>query len=105
MNNIPAALRATAYCTALRNGEQAEFDFLFNQLKADTSSSSDPDLINGLACANQNWQLERFLNDRLSSNKSKDTVTGLKAIITKTPSYMTAWAFMKENWDQLTYQA
>ena len=47
--SIPAVLRATAYCTAIRNGGQAEFDFLFAQLGDGSNALTKSDVLSGLS--------------------------------------------------------
>jgi aminopeptidase N len=99
VNSIPATLRATAYCAAIKNGELAEFEFLFGQLKSGGSANLKSDLITGLACSNKAWQLEKFLNDRLEN--IDDVLVALRNVINRSPSFLTAWGFIKTNWDKL----
>jgi hypothetical protein len=99
-NNIPAGLKSTAYCSAIKNGDQAEFDFLFGELKSKNSANLASDLLAGLACSSQAWQLEKLLNDRLE-NSNDTLISALRNVITRSPAFMTAWSFVKANWDLL----
>ena len=98
-NAIPLLLRAKVYCTAIKSGDQAEFDFLFNQYKKNDNSKNVPDLLNGLSCAKESWQLEKFLRDTFKN--SNTTISCLRNIITKTSSHLQAWNFVKQNWEEL----
>jgi aminopeptidase N len=92
-------LRATAYCAALKNSGQKEFDYLFNQLKLDSKSNVKSDLLIGLSCTKEPYLLQKFLSDRLVN--SNDSLTSIRYVITRSPSYIQAWTFMKENWDAI----
>jgi aminopeptidase N len=97
-NKIPKALRALAYCTVIRNGGQAEYDFVYSQYRLNNPADKT-DLLNGLACANQEWQLLKFLKERLDNRDA--IITSLRYIIARSASHLTAWDFIKSNWNEL----
>jgi hypothetical protein len=99
INSIPVEMKSTAYCYAINKGGEAEFDFLFKQLKEDRKENVKADLLVGLSCAPNAWQLEKLVNDRFQT--SNDTMLVLRDIITKSSSYVFAWNFIKNNWDDL----
>jgi aminopeptidase N len=98
INNIPKPLRAITYCTAIRNGGLEEFEFLFEQLQLNKDEEKT-NLLTGLACANEEWQLQKFLNDRFFNRDA--ILTSLRYVIGRSPSYLTAWDFIKNNWNEL----
>lgn len=100
INDIPLNLRSIAYCTAIRNGYQAEFDFLFNKLNQEESGTKNrADFLLGLSCTSDPFTLNRFLNDRFKN--SRDIVTVLGNRLSKAFSLEPEWEFIKFNWDDL----
>jgi hypothetical protein len=96
LNNIPDALQATVYCTAVRHGGRAEFDFLFKKITSYQSSHDQDSMLSGLACTNEHWQLVRLLNSRLVRGDD-----GLLNVVGGSSSHLIAWDFIKNNWSLL----
>lgn len=101
INLIPPELKSIAYCVGVSKSEHA-FEFLTAQLKKEKKENVKVDLLVGLSCALNTWQLEKFLSDRLET--SNDTIEALRYIITKSPAsstHMFAWSFVKNRWKEL----
>lgn len=102
-NPIPVSSRSTAYCVGIRYGFESEFEFLFNQLKANTEvvprAKARTDLMLGLTCSRDHLSLLRLFNDRLEN--SRDIVTVLQYATTRSSSYLFVWDYIKLNWERL----
>jgi hypothetical protein len=100
INNIPKQFRAITYCTAIRNGGPAEFDFLFKQMQLNNKDEEKSSLLTGLACANQDWQLRKLINEQFAS--PVDIVfSSLQYVVEQSSSFLIAWDFIKSNWNEL----
>ncbi|XP_077977893.1 aminopeptidase N-like [Glandiceps talaboti] len=62
-NGIPPDIRALTLCTAIRHGGQDDWDFAYRELKKTTDESLIDDITSGLACTEQVWLLQKYLND------------------------------------------
>ncbi|XP_077977862.1 aminopeptidase N-like [Glandiceps talaboti] len=62
-NRIPQDVRALTLCTAIRHGGQDDWDFAYRELKKTTDHSLTDDITSGLACTEQVWLLQKYLND------------------------------------------
>ena len=98
---MPQNMRATVLCSAIKNGGQTEFEFVFKLLKEGGQLKSDLklDLLIGLSCTKEVWLLDKFLNDRL--DHSNDILIDLENAITKTSSYLVVWNFIKSRWNEI----
>lgn len=59
--SVPANLKSTVYCTAIREGGEAEWDFAFMKYLSTNSGTETEVLLNSLGCASEPWLLSRFI--------------------------------------------
>ena len=56
---IDPGLKYTVYCTAIKQGGQAEWDFAYNQYKTSQVASERAKLLSALSCTKVPWLLKR----------------------------------------------
>lgn len=57
---IPKDLRGVVYCTAVRGGDQIEWDFLWSRYLKSNVGSEKGTILNALGCSEEIWLLNRF---------------------------------------------
>ncbi|KAG8193547.1 hypothetical protein JTE90_003756 [Oedothorax gibbosus] len=65
---ISPNLRGVVYCTAVRHGGRAVWDFLWSRYAKEQIASEKDKFMYALACAREPWLLTRYLNWSLSSD-------------------------------------
>ena len=104
LNQIPAALRSTVYCTVVREGSQQEFYFLWNRLKQETVPSEILNLLNGLSCTQDISLTLWFLNQHLDMNsiiREQDLAASIQRIAHSSHGNQVAWNWIRDNWRRL----
>lgn len=104
LNQIPATLRSTVYCTVIREGSQTEFYFLWEHLKQETIASETLNLLNGLACTQDPSLIIWFLNQHLKANpviRDQDLSASIQRIARSSHANQIAWNWIRDNWEQL----
>ncbi len=100
---IPANYRKFVYCTAIRNGDDKEWEFASTQFDKELDSGQRNNLQNGMACTKQPWLINRYLVDQLNGSKVRlqDAAAGFSAIALNKFANSRAWTFFKDNWDEI----
>ncbi len=104
LNQIPATLRSTVYCTIIREGSQSEFNFLWDRLKQENVASETLNLLNGLACTQDPSLIIWFLNQHLKTNpiiRDQDLSASIQRIARSSHGNQIAWNWIRDNWEQL----
>jgi hypothetical protein len=104
INQIPATLRSTVYCTIVREGSQIEFNFLWERLKQENVASETLNLLNGLACTQDPSLIIWFLNQHLKANpiiRDQDLSASIQRIARSSHGNQIAWNWIRDNWNQL----
>ncbi|XP_077977837.1 aminopeptidase N-like [Glandiceps talaboti] len=71
-NEIRQDVRKTVMCTAIRHGGQDEWRFAYKELERTNDYSLKSDIVTGLACTQNVWLLQKFMDDayQLYQNQS-----------------------------------
>ncbi|CAF0817363.1 unnamed protein product [Adineta steineri] len=104
LNQIPATLRSTVYCTIVREGSHLEFNFLWNRLKQENVASETLNLLNGLACTQDPSLILWFLNQHLKVNpiiRDQDLAASIQRIARLPHGNQIAWNWVRDNWEQI----
>ena len=104
INQIPATLRSTVYCTVVREGSHVEFNFLWERLKQETVASEVLNLLNGLACTQDPSLIIWFLNQHLKTNpiiRDQDLAASIQRVARSSHGNQIAWSWIRDNWNQL----
>lgn len=60
-NPIPTNLRSVVYCTAIRNGYEDEWNFLWERYQNSGVASEKQTILSSLGCAREPWVLQRYI--------------------------------------------
>ncbi|XP_022081849.1 putative aminopeptidase-2 isoform X2 [Acanthaster planci] len=110
MNNIGQNLipgihpdmQATAFCTAIAEGDQNEWYFAFERYQnPNTSTSVKSALLTAMACSKKPWILSTYLKSSLDSSiiRSQDREDVVTAVAGNPVGLPLAWDFFRANWD------
>lgn len=101
---ISPDLKTIVYCTAIRTGNQEEWDFAWERY-LQTNVGSDKDIIlNALGCSREIWILNRYLYRAMneSSGIRKQDAVQVFAAVSKNPiGQPLAYKFLKSNWNNI----
>jgi hypothetical protein len=92
-------MRRALFCTVVRNGGKAQFDFLKDRYNSSSDVALRDDLLSGLACSKESWLLEQLLED-----ESVFKLAAIRNMAIRSFGSMFAWNYVKRNWDQLYQQ-
>ncbi|KAJ0178635.1 hypothetical protein K1T71_005410 [Dendrolimus kikuchii] len=92
-NRLNPDIQSTVYCSGLRGGDEANFEFLWNQYLGTTDSSEQTILLNALGCTS-NADLRTFYLDQVIDDESpvreQDKHTVIVSVINSSPDNMDA---------------
>ena len=98
---IPYAFRANVYCTAVRHGNREDWNYLLEHLKAgDLPDYEKANILYGLSCAREAWQIQYYLNYVIGIEK--ELATHIKDALVNPNGHWIAWNFVKENWEVIS---
>ena len=101
IERVPFAYRATVYCTAIRHGTKSDWDSLVEGLTAaDLPEYERNNLLYGLSCSKEVWQVQFYLDKVVKLEK--EVLTHLRNAVVNPNGHAVAWNFIKENWTSIT---
>ena len=104
LNEIPATLRSTVYCTVVREGSRVEFNFLWDRLQQESVASETLNLLNGLACIQDPSLILWFLNQHLIVNpiiRDQDLSASIQRVSRSSHGNQIAWNWIRDNWPKI----
>ncbi|XP_074862608.1 aminopeptidase N isoform X2 [Carettochelys insculpta] len=105
-NPIPPNLRSSIYCSAVRSGGEADWDFVWRMFKEATVVAEADKLRSALACSTEPWILRRYLQYTLDPTKirKQDATSTINSIASNVVGQSLAWDFIRANWRVLFTQ-
>ncbi|XP_007516437.1 aminopeptidase N [Erinaceus europaeus] len=102
-NPIHPNLRSTIYCNAIARGGVEEWDFAWGQFRNATIVNEADKLRSALACSNEVWILNRYLDYTLNPNliRKQDATSTISSIASNVIGQDLAWNFVRDNWKKL----
>ncbi|CRK96557.1 CLUMA_CG010037, isoform A [Clunio marinus] len=103
-NPISPNFKFVVYCTAIKHGDNEEWDFAWNRLLNATAPSEKEILIQALGCSREHWILSRYLERTIAENgpiRKQDTFRVFSSVSNNVWSQSIAFNFIKENWNRL----
>uniref|UniRef100_A0A672YB70 Aminopeptidase n=1 Tax=Sphaeramia orbicularis TaxID=375764 RepID=A0A672YB70_9TELE len=102
-DQIPANLRSTVYCNAIKAGGVEEWDFAWSMYKNATIAAEAEKLMSALSCTTQPWLLNRYLKYSLDPEKirKQDASYTIVSIASNPIGQPLAWDFIRANWDRI----
>ncbi|CAG9818441.1 unnamed protein product [Phaedon cochleariae] len=100
---ISKDLKGVVYCTSLKHGGEAEWDFLWKKYQTSNVATEKSTLLNALGCTNEIWLLKRYLEWSLNDTKIRrqDSSTVFSAVARNDVGYFIAKSFFYENVDHI----
>ncbi|CAF4526114.1 unnamed protein product, partial [Rotaria sp. Silwood2] len=104
-NSIEPNDRPVVYCTNVRIGGRAEFQFLLHQYRTSSDPQEKARIQSALACTRDTelirYLLEIHVNLQLNMIQRQDALSGIRAICRKFVAQTECWAFVRSQWIQL----
>lgn len=100
-NPIPPNVRPAVYCTAIYQGGEQEWDFVFQLYKKEQNANERNAMLSALTCSRVPWILVRYLKWTFEENrgiKNQDAVFVFKGIATQNYGKDIAFNFLRQNW-------
>lgn len=104
-NTIPANQRRVVYCTSVRLGDRARFQFLLREYQSSNDPQEKARIQTALTCT-RDMELIRFLLDvhlNLERNifRPQDVLSGIRSICQNLIAETECWTFVRARWSQL----
>ncbi|KAB0800625.1 hypothetical protein PPYR_05232 [Photinus pyralis] len=96
-NIIPKELRSVVYCTAVKHGGEAEWNFLWNQYKTTNTATEKSLILSTLGCTREVWLLERYMDwaiDDTSGIRKQDALLTFTSVAKNEVGYYVAKNFV-----------
>ncbi|KAF7239596.1 Aminopeptidase Ey [Varanus komodoensis] len=105
-NPIPPNLRSAIYCSAISTGGEEAWDFGWTMFRNATVVSEADKLRAALACSQEPWILQRYLQYTLDPTKIRrqDATSTINSIARNVAGQGLAWDFVRANWKTLFTQ-
>lgn len=100
LKRIPSSLRFTVFCTSIRYGSPKDFDLVFDAADKEMDQVVKSDLLLGLSCSKEQWQLLKYLSSQLEG----DIDIALNYVAINRNGYLLAWYFLKNNWGEIYFK-
>jgi hypothetical protein len=101
-NPIDADLREVVYTTAIRNGGDAEWNFLWNIYLKETVDSEKNKIIFALGASASEASITRYLEETLGPNiRLQDVIYVYRGIGAYAPGRRFQFEWLKSNWDDI----
>jgi aminopeptidase N len=107
-NSIEPNYRPVVYCTNVRLGSRAEFQFLLSQYQSLSDPQEKTRIQSALACTHDT-QLIRYLleihaNPQLNIIRRQDALSGIRAVCRNFIAETECWTFVRSRWGQLSQE-
>ncbi|XP_062998822.1 aminopeptidase N [Elgaria multicarinata webbii] len=106
VNPIPPNLRSVIYCSAISTGGVEAWDFAWEIFLRTTVASEADKLRGALACSQEPWILQRYLQYTLDPTKIRrqDATSTINSIARNVIGQSLVWDFVRANWKTLFTQ-
>ncbi|XP_046393801.1 aminopeptidase N-like [Ischnura elegans] len=103
-NPIARNLRSVTYCTALKYGDEDEWDFAWERYKKSNVGSEKSVLLHSLGCSQEEWLLRRYLEwgkDPNSGIRRQDSYSAFVSVAGGNTGHYVAFSFLKNHHEEL----
>ncbi|XP_060551724.1 aminopeptidase N-like isoform X2 [Ruditapes philippinarum] len=102
-NPIEPELKSTIYCTALREGGEKEWEFLFQKYMTATVQAEKSRLLSTLSCTRKTWILNKLLEYALDTSivRKQDAYKVFIYVGRNIVGRAVAWDFFRSKWDDI----
>ncbi|XP_058467773.1 aminopeptidase N [Malaya genurostris] len=103
-NPISPNLKNIVYCTAIKYGDEAEWDFAWQRFQKTTISSEKETLLSALGCSRETWILTRFLEYSMTDEygiRKQDVFRVFLAVSNNVIGQPIAFSYIRNNWKKM----
>uniref|UniRef100_A0A8C5M0R5 Aminopeptidase n=1 Tax=Leptobrachium leishanense TaxID=445787 RepID=A0A8C5M0R5_9ANUR len=102
-NNIHPNLRSAIYCTAVAEGGDAEWNFVWEKFIASDIAQESDKLRAALACSREPWILNKLLEYSLDSSKIRrqDAISTISSVCSNVVGQSLSWDFVRTKWETI----
>ncbi|XP_055523948.1 aminopeptidase N [Wyeomyia smithii] len=103
-NPISPNLKNIVYCTAIKYGDQAEWEFAWERFRKTTISSEKETLLSALGCSRETWILTRFLEYSMTDEfgiRKQDVFRVFLAVSNNVIGQPVAFTYIRNNWKKM----
>ena len=104
-NEIDPSVRSTVYCQAIANGDEKEWNFLWNMLTETNNANEKKTILRALACTGEVWLLQRYLDmtiEPTSRIRKQDGSTVIANIAMNPVGRYIAWNWLRNRWNDVS---
>ena len=104
-NTIEANQRRVVYCTSIRLGDRARFQFLLREYQASNDPQEKARIQIALTCTRDieliRYLLDIHINPERNIIRRQDVLTGIRSICRNLIAEIECWTFVRTRWSQL----
>ncbi|KAL1390301.1 hypothetical protein pipiens_012445 [Culex pipiens pipiens] len=103
-NPVSPNLKNIVYCTAIKYGDQLEWDFAWERFQKTTIPSEKETILSALGCSRETWILTRFLEYSMTDVhgiRKQDVFRVFLAVSNNVIGQPIAFSFIRNNWQKM----
>uniref|UniRef100_A0AAG5CSS6 Aminopeptidase N n=1 Tax=Anopheles atroparvus TaxID=41427 RepID=A0AAG5CSS6_ANOAO len=103
-NPISPNLKSTVYCTAIKYGDETEWDFAWERFQKATVASEKEILLSAMGCSRVPWILTRYLENSMSDDfgiRKQDAFRVFLSVADNVIGQSLAFDYMRNNWPKM----
>ncbi|XP_053660803.1 aminopeptidase N-like [Anopheles marshallii] len=103
-NPISPNLKSTVYCTAIKYGDEKEWDFAWDRFQKATVASEKEILLSAMGCSRVPWILTRYLENAMSDEygiRKQDAFRVFISVADNVIGQPIAFDYMRNNWAKM----
>lgn len=103
-SSVSPNLKNIVYCTAIKYGDQLEWDFAWERFQKTTIPSEKETILSALGCSRETWILTRFLEYSMTDVhgiRKQDVFRVFLAVSNNVIGQPIAFSFIRNNWQKM----
>jgi len=104
-NPIPTSLQTSVLCAGVKKGDVSHWDFLWQRYMNSNNANEKVNIMNALACSQDIWVLERYLEMALNESSGVRKQDGYRVIAGVSKNIIgryVAWNWIRSSWAELS---
>ncbi|KAK9737676.1 Peptidase M1 N-terminal domain [Popillia japonica] len=97
-------IRSVVYCTAIRDGDDEDWEFAYNQYLKALSVSEKQTILSALGCSSKHWMLSKYLEMMISNTsgiRKQDGSVVFDAVASNIYGHNLAFDFIRNKWKEI----
>ncbi|KAH8271340.1 hypothetical protein KR018_007311 [Drosophila ironensis] len=99
-NPVPINVRSTVYCTSIKHGNDADWEFLWMRYKKSNVAAEKRTILTALGCSREVWLLQRYLEmtfDPKEAIRKQDSMWAFQAVAFNEVGFLLAKKYFMDN--------